>query len=68
MNVVGEGDAKMSIVARSDLSRFIGHRDQVLPRLEPHALRGLHCVKIPTCNRVQRLATAVMPSFGVMMK
>jgi hypothetical protein len=25
MNVVGEGDAKMSIVARSDLSRFIGH-------------------------------------------
>ncbi|KAG2863947.1 hypothetical protein PC116_g6645 [Phytophthora cactorum] len=25
MNVVGEGDAKMSIVARSDLSRFIAH-------------------------------------------
>ncbi|KAG6942594.1 hypothetical protein JG688_00018033, partial [Phytophthora aleatoria] len=25
MNVVGEGDAKMSIVARSDLNRFIAH-------------------------------------------
>ncbi|KAG3110381.1 hypothetical protein PI125_g10063, partial [Phytophthora idaei] len=73
MNVVGEGDAKMSIVARSDLSRFIAH--VLVEALKAHwsdrgsQLRGVACPRrrllhLPRRSWVKRWSS----SWGAMVR